>query len=58
VDWAGLLRNRNGPTNITNQFSSITGVVFFTGVFVSLTKYKNYEIQRVVRRLRDERSGF
>jgi len=58
VDWAGLLRNRNGPTNIRNQFSSITGVVFFTGVFVSLTKSKNYEIRRVVSGLRDERFSF
>jgi hypothetical protein len=51
VDWAGLLRNRNGPTNIIYQFSSIIGVVFFTGVFVSLTKSKNYKILRVAREL-------
>jgi mRNA-degrading endonuclease RelE of RelBE toxin-antitoxin system len=56
VDWDGLLRNRNGPTNIVYQFSSKTDVVFFTSVLVSLTKYKNYEIRRVAKRLRDKRS--
>jgi len=44
MGWAGFLRNRNGPTNGIYQFSSKTEVVFFTGVFVLLTKSKNYEI--------------
>jgi hypothetical protein len=39
-------------------FSSKTEVVFFTGVFMSLIKSKNYEIWRIARGIRDERSGF
>jgi hypothetical protein len=58
MGWARFLRDRNGPTNIIYQFSFKTDVVFFAGVFVSLTKSKNYEIWRVDRELQEERSGF
>jgi hypothetical protein len=34
--------------NVTDQFSSKSGIVFFVGVFVPLTRSKNYEIWRVV----------
>jgi hypothetical protein len=35
--------------NVGCQFSSKSEVVYFAGVFVSLTKSKNYEIWRVNR---------
>jgi hypothetical protein len=43
---------------ITYQFSPKSGIVFFVGVFVPLTRSKNYEILRVVIGLRDERPIF
>jgi len=43
---------------VTYQFSSKSGIVFFVGVFVPLTRSKNYEIWRPVIGLRDERSYF
>jgi hypothetical protein len=49
---------KDRPINDQCEFSSITGVVFFTGVFMALTTFKNYEIWRVARGLQDERSGF
>jgi hypothetical protein len=51
MGWAGFLRNRNGPTNVIYEFSSYLRVVCFMGVFVPLTKSKNYEIRRVARGL-------
>jgi hypothetical protein len=49
--WAGLMKNKNRPINISVKFSSKIKVIFFTGVFLPLTKSKNYEIQKVVRGL-------
>jgi hypothetical protein len=51
MGWAGFLRNRNCLTNVMFKFSSYLRVVCFTGVFVPLTKSKNYEIWRVAREL-------
>jgi len=39
----------HGPINYISEFSSYLRVVFFMGVFVLLTKSKNYEIRRVVK---------
>jgi hypothetical protein len=49
---------KDGPINDQCEFPSITGVVFFTGVFVALTMSKNYEIWRVARELQNERLSF
>jgi hypothetical protein len=46
------------PINDQCEFPSITGVVYFTGVFVAITTSKNYEIWRVARGLRDECPSF
>jgi hypothetical protein len=46
------------PINDQCEFLSITRIVFFTGVFMALTTFKNYEICRVARRLQYECFGF
>jgi hypothetical protein len=47
----GWVKFKDRPINDQCEFPSITGVSFFTGIFIPLTKSKNYEIWRVVRGL-------
>jgi len=46
MGWAEI---EMGPQMLYMNFRPKTDVVFFTGVFVFLTKSKTYEILRVVR---------
>jgi hypothetical protein len=55
--WVGF-EFKDRLINDQCEFPSITGVVFFMGIFVVLTTSKNYEIWRVARGLQDKRSGF
>jgi len=41
ISWVEF---KDRPINDQCEFSSITGVVFFTGVFMPLMKSKNYAI--------------
>jgi len=55
ISWVEF---KDRPINDQCEFPSITGVVYFTGVFVAITTSKNYEIWRVARGLRDECPSF
>jgi hypothetical protein len=54
----GRVKFKDGPLMNKCEFSSITEVIFFTGVFIALTTSKNHEFWRVARGLQDERPSF